>query len=69
MAKYIGINYREYSVAYDEYPNEAEAEKYFRRRSDITHIVMVHCETTTGILNPIEIDFKSGKGIWKNVNH
>ena len=33
MAKCIGLKFREYSVAYNEYPNEAEVKEYFRRRS------------------------------------
>ena len=55
MANYIGLNYFHYSVAYDEYPNEAELRTILKENADLTHIVMVHCETTTGILNPLEM--------------
>ena len=55
MAKYIGLNYVEYSVAYDEYPKEDEIRTILQIDPEITHIVMVHCETTTGILNPLEM--------------
>lgn len=55
MAQYIGLNFSEYSVAYNEYPNEAEIRDILEENQGITHIVMVHCETTTGILNPIEM--------------
>ncbi|MFJ7978143.1 2-aminoethylphosphonate--pyruvate transaminase [Peribacillus sp. NPDC096379] len=55
MAQYIGLNFGEYSVAYNEYPNEAEIRDILEEDQEITHIVMVHCETTTGILNPIEM--------------
>lgn len=55
MADYIGLNYIEYGVAYDEYPKEDAIRTILHIDSEITHIVMVHCETTTGILNPLEM--------------
>ena len=55
MAHYIGINYVEYRVAYNEYPEENDIRRILEEDQRITHIVMVHCETTTGILNPIEM--------------
>ncbi|WP_278324677.1 hypothetical protein [Clostridium botulinum] len=53
MAKYIGINYDTYSVEYDSLPEVKEIRNILERNKGITHIAMVHCETTTGILNPI----------------
>ncbi|MDR0269468.1 2-aminoethylphosphonate--pyruvate transaminase [Paenibacillus sp.] len=53
MADYIGLNYIEYSVSYDEQPEETELKALLTADPGITHIAMVHCETTTGILNPI----------------
>lgn len=55
IAQYIGLAFSEYSIAYNEYPNEEEIRTILKEDSDITHLVMVHCETTTGILNPIEM--------------
>ncbi|RLL43983.1 2-aminoethylphosphonate--pyruvate transaminase [Oceanobacillus piezotolerans] len=55
IAQYIGLAFKEYSVAYDEHPKEEEIRNLLKEDQDITHIVMVHCETTTGILNPIEM--------------
>ncbi len=55
MAKYIGLNFIQYSIAYDELPREEELRDIIEKDQAITHIVMVHCETTTGILNPIEM--------------
>lgn len=55
MAHCIGLNYREYRVDYNAYPNEAEIKEMLEEDQAITHLVMVHCETTTGILNPIEM--------------
>ncbi|MFJ7935387.1 2-aminoethylphosphonate--pyruvate transaminase [Sporosarcina sp. NPDC096371] len=54
MAQYIGLNYVEYGVAYNEYPKEDEIRCMLEVDKAITHIAMVHCETTTGILNPLE---------------
>lgn len=55
MAEYIGKNYEEYSVAYNEYPEEYVIREKLEKDPSITHIIMVHCETTTGILNPLEM--------------
>lgn len=55
MAKYIGLNYVEYQVNYDEHPSEDELRAILHKDVRITHIAMVHCETTTGILNPLEM--------------
>ncbi|MDZ4938383.1 aminotransferase class V-fold PLP-dependent enzyme, partial [Clostridium perfringens] len=55
MAKYIGLNYEEYRVNYDEHPREDELRAILHKDVRITHIAMVHCETTTGILNPLEM--------------
>lgn len=48
MAKYIGINYDTYSVKYDSLPEVNEIRNILERDKNITHIAMVHCETTTG---------------------
>ncbi|WP_342488259.1 2-aminoethylphosphonate--pyruvate transaminase [Cytobacillus sp. FSL W7-1323] len=55
IVNYIGIKHTHYAVAYNEYPKEAEIRNLLSLDNEITHIVMVHCETTTGILNPIEM--------------
>ena len=55
IADSIGLQYQQYSVAYNAYPDEAELRRILEEDQQITHIVMVHCETTTGILNPIEM--------------
>ena len=54
MAKYIGLAHEVYDVAYDAYPEMAEIERRLLADASITHVIMVHCETTTGILNPLE---------------
>ncbi|MGM0852563.1 MAG: 2-aminoethylphosphonate--pyruvate transaminase [Bacillota bacterium] len=55
MAEAIGMTFNQYSVEYDEVPKEEEIRRILESDLDITHIVMVHCETTTGILNPLEM--------------
>ncbi|MGK7377193.1 2-aminoethylphosphonate--pyruvate transaminase [Planococcus sp. 1R117A] len=67
MAKYIGLNYQEYRVTYNEYPNEAEIKNILEEDKAITHIVMVHCETTTGIMNPLEMISKLSKQYGKTL--
>ncbi|MEV9641301.1 2-aminoethylphosphonate--pyruvate transaminase [Mammaliicoccus sciuri] len=67
MAKYIGLNYTEYRVPYNEHPDENEISRILQNDQIITHIVMVHCETTTGILNPIEMVSNLSKKFGKTV--
>ncbi|KAA0566643.1 2-aminoethylphosphonate--pyruvate transaminase [Bacillus sp. CH30_1T] len=55
MAEAIGMTFSKYSVEYDEVPKEKEIRRLLELDSEITHIVIVHCETTTGILNPLEM--------------
>ena len=54
-AQCIGLNYTVYETAYNEHPEEAVVKDILRLDQDITHIIMVHCETTTGILNPLDM--------------
>ena len=67
MAKCIGLKFREYSVEYNEYPNEDEIRGILEEDQEITHMIMVHCETTTGILNPIEMISKLSKEFGKTL--
>lgn len=41
-------------LGYNEIPNINELKEIIDSDTSITHIAFVHCETTTGILNPIE---------------
>lgn len=67
MAKYIGLNYAEYKVNYDEHPSEDQLRARLHEDLRITHIAMVHCETTTGILNPLEMVSKLSKEYGKTL--
>jgi 2-aminoethylphosphonate-pyruvate transaminase len=53
MANYIGIGHTVHRVPYDQAPAAADIRKILNGDKAITHIAMVHCETTTGILNPL----------------
>ncbi|WP_152657143.1 2-aminoethylphosphonate--pyruvate transaminase [Oceanobacillus sp. CFH 90083] len=67
MADYTGLHYKHYNVAYNAYPDEMELKYILEHDSTITHLVMVHCETTTGILNPVEIVSKLAKEYHKTL--
>ena len=53
MASLMGIAHRAYDCGEVARPDVAEIERVLREDHSITHIAMVHCETTTGMLNPI----------------
>ncbi|WP_455797604.1 2-aminoethylphosphonate--pyruvate transaminase [Clostridium butyricum] len=54
IAEHISLNHVIYNNRYDEHPNMDKVKEILDKDTEITHIAMVHCETTTGILNPIE---------------
>lgn len=54
IANQIGINYVCYYTQYDKVFDVSEIKNILDKDLEITHLVMVHCETTTGILNPVE---------------
>ncbi len=54
IASYANIPHILYETSYDEQPNTAEVDKILTDNSDITHVAIVHCETTSGMLNDIE---------------
>jgi 2-aminoethylphosphonate-pyruvate transaminase len=56
IAKIAGIHHIPFTsliCAEDELPNLEKAE-HLLMSGEFTHMIIVHCETTTGILNPIE---------------
>ncbi|MDM5225939.1 2-aminoethylphosphonate--pyruvate transaminase [Cytobacillus sp. NJ13] len=61
MAQYISIDYIEHRVEYDQVPLESDIRSILDEDIQITHLIMVHCETTTGILNPIDMISKLAK--------
>lgn len=54
MAQRMGLSHTVYACDEVMLPDIEKIEQRLQEDSQITHIAMVHCETTTGILNPIE---------------
>jgi len=54
MAQVLGINHTEMAMVETKAPTTVELEAALGKDPDITHVAIVHCETTTGILNPLE---------------
>ena len=53
IARYAGLNHAVISNEQTEIPSPAELDAVLQNDRDITHVVIVHCETTSGILNPL----------------
>jgi 2-aminoethylphosphonate-pyruvate transaminase len=53
MAKVLKLNHIEYSLSEIEPPDPETVARLLSENPDITHVAMVHCETTTGMLNPL----------------
>lgn len=54
IAAYYGINFEMLSFDETETINPVEIDEYLENHPEITHVSIVHCETTTGVLNPLE---------------
>lgn len=52
MAALMGVAHHAYDCGEVARPDVQAIEAILRQDSAITHIAMVHCETTTGMLNP-----------------
>lgn len=55
IADYHHLSYLVYHEDYNCIPNAKTVRDLLEKNPDITHVAMVHCETTTGILNNIEV--------------
>lgn len=53
IAQRAGVSYRLYTCDYNQVPDASEIARVLAEDSEITHVAMVHCETTSGILNDI----------------
>ncbi len=53
MAEHAGIAYIQYAESYEVSPKAEVVADYLARHPEITHVAMVHSETTSGILNDI----------------
>lgn len=54
IAKYLGINHLVHDSGELERPDLARLKATLKEDADITHVVVVHNETTTGMMNPLE---------------
>ena len=53
IAKILNLPHKVYSVAENEPFNPNDVSDLIKNNNEITHIAMVHCETTTGLLNDL----------------
>lgn len=54
IANTFGIGVVPFKIAYGDYPDVAQIEKLIQQNPDVTHLAIVHHETTTGMLNPVQ---------------
>jgi 2-aminoethylphosphonate-pyruvate transaminase len=54
MAEVLKISHLAYRTAEDTPTNPSAVERILAQDPAVTHVAAVHCETTTGILNPIQ---------------
>lgn len=54
MADVLGMNYVEYELSETEAPDPNRVGVLLQDNPNISHVVVVHCETTTGMLNPLD---------------
>lgn len=54
IAEYHGIRYDMLAFDETEQVSVAYVDDYLAHSADITHVAVVHCETTTGVLNPLK---------------
>lgn len=62
IAKHAGLSYKILHFPYNEIPDAAVITEEIENDPDITHVSMVHCETTSGILNDIASVAEAVKG-------
>ncbi|MFM5740846.1 2-aminoethylphosphonate--pyruvate transaminase [Aeromonas veronii] len=54
MARCLGLRHHELDCGETTRPEPTAIEAMLARHPEITHLAMVHCETTTGMLNPLD---------------
>ncbi len=54
LAHTFNIEVVRYQLPYGDYPNLNEIEKLLKKHVDVSHLAVVHHETTTGMLNPVQ---------------
>ncbi len=66
ICRHAGVNYVVYKETYDKQPKAEIIADMLKKDPMITHIAMVHSETTSGILNDIEAVGKVAKAAGKS---
>lgn len=54
IAKTLGVNVVVLKYAETQWPDLQQVEQVLREHKDITNVACVHCETSSGIINPVE---------------
>lgn len=62
IADYYGIKHHLLNFAETEQVDPAAIDAYLNTHPEVTHVAVVHCETTTGVLNPLKAIAKVAKG-------
>ncbi len=50
----LGLKHSVIKYSDDEVPKTEDVEKFLREHPDVTHVSMIHSETTSGLINPVE---------------
>ena len=53
ICEVLGRSFSTFETAEDEPTTAADVDRLLRADSTITHVALIHCETSTGILNPL----------------
>lgn len=67
IARHSQISYVVYNESYDKIPSAQKVAEILESDPDVTHVAMVHSETTSGILNDIESVTKVVKDFQKTM--
>ena len=67
IAEHAGLHYHMEEFHYDQIPDAGRVEEILKEHPEITHVSMVHSETTSGILNDIESVTKAVKAAGKTM--
>ena len=54
ICEVLGRSFSTFETAEDEPTTAADVDRLLRADASITHVALIHCETSTGILNPLE---------------
>ena len=54
IARILNISHVVYDLPEIRLPDTGEVRKLLEENPDVTHLAVVHCETTTGVLNPVK---------------